>query len=230
MVTKTRVLALVAALVVAACGGDDEDARETTTTSPPTSTSDAASAGPEVAFEDALDDDSNGWGESTAAGERLAFEGGVYVAELAGERELVAFADAFTESLSDATLAVRVGEPGGGPGRSGVACRIVGTSWYSLAVGEDGTAFIERWDDGTPTVLATEEAVVEPGPHELRSTCGEGSAAGSVALSLSIDGSEVLATEDASPIGPGMVGLFLHSASPEVFTTSFDDFQVETPT
>ena len=172
-------------------------------------------------FNDSFDDDRNRWGvlDDPAYGS-AAYEGGDYVweargsivhwiAEVLGEQY-----DQGELDMLNVTVRADVTVVAGG-GVVGVFCRETPDTdaewqWYEF-IAHDGFAAIRKSDsEGNVESIAETNKVSAPlgQPMTIEGTCLDGPGE-SAQLSLAVNGTPVLSTEDGDPLGNGVAGLQL---------------------
>jgi hypothetical protein len=222
-------LLLVGALGAAGCGGDDSSTDETrgdTTSSVVASTTASTTVAPAAAspagaalFEDAFDDDSNGWGlvDDPEFGS-AAFVDGDYVWEFRGSiahwlpAVLGEQYDRGELEMRDVVVRTEATILAGG-GVIGVFCRETPDTdaewqWYEFVV-RDGFAAIRRADsEGNLEMLAESHDVSLPigQPIMIEASCVD-DANGDAQLSMALNGTPVLEATDDDPLDNGVVGL-----------------------
>lgn len=217
---SSLVLSLAFALLLAACGGGDdvaEDSGGSETTAEEVTVSDRGDELDEV-FQDDLEDDENGWGETQNDEFSTSFtDDGYSVGLIGGSPRYYAYADAGPLAVADSSTTVEVQEIEGITNRDfGVTCRLSRTgplAYYTLTVNsETGAYSIARWSDDTPDVLeeGEDDAIegIEAGDTtEVTGTClGEGDGE-PVELGLTVDGREVATATDDEGLAAGITGL-----------------------
>jgi hypothetical protein len=198
-------------------------------------------------FSDSFDDDHNGWalppsefGTMTIAGGDFTWDDKKF--ELRPHILAATVADAFDQGrleMTDVRVTASV-TPERGAAVVGVFCREVPDTdadfqWYEFVV-RDGYAAIRIADmNGDLDPLAeTEEAALPLGTAAtIEATCVDG-ADGTAALSLSLDGAELLTATADDPLGNGGAGLQAYSASAdqadEPSMIAWHDFAVQPAT
>jgi hypothetical protein len=192
---KTTCIAAVLAAGVAIGCGDDRPAANA-------ASKQAVQPG-EVVFEDALDDNANGWLEVE---DFVYFEGGKYVwKEIPDGRGGVSGADRASENPAPDGLSISVdANVTRGAALRTVTCRELGTpeelqDWYELGI--DGRrALIRRMTaDGPPKVLKAVDAPVQNG-RSVRITGHCVPDGKKLVLALALDGREVTRATDNKPL------------------------------
>jgi hypothetical protein len=252
-VSGLAVAALALALGgLAGCSDDstDEPSADTAGVDTLPSTADSSPSesvsGDEVlsSFSDSFDDDHNGWALPPSDSGTTTVEGGDFVwdskkyeqrphviAETVGE----AF-DRGRLDMTDVRVTASV-TPQRGVAAIGVYCREAPDtdsdfSWYEFVV-RDGYAAIRLADSaGDLDPLAeTEDAALPLGAATtIEATCVDG-ADGTAALSMSLDGAELLTAEVSDPLGNGGAGLQAYDAAEDQaddpMLIAWHDFSVE---
>jgi hypothetical protein len=194
--------------------------------STPDTSSSAAAADVLSSFSDSFDDDHNGWalppselGTTTIAGGDFVWDDAAFELRPHVLASIVAEAfDAGRLEMTDVQVTASVTAERGAPA-VGVFCREVPDTdadfqWYEFVV-RDGYAAIRVADsNGDLEPLAeTEDAALPIGTAAtIEASCVDGTD-GSAALSLSLDGAELLTAEASDPLGNGGAGLQAYGAS-----------------
>ena len=209
---------LVVLFVLAGCGGGD-DGSSTDDTEAPEATLTSAGEDLDELFQDAFEDDENGWGEGEGEGSISQFtDGGFEVAVLDDNAEYWGYAEDGPLDVEDSSTTVEVAEGAGEADRwFGTTCRLSRTgplAYYALLVnGATGGWTILRWAQAAedPEILGegVDDAVEGAGqddPVAVTGTC-LGGAGGEVKLAVAVDGTEVGAATDEEGLGAGISGL-----------------------
>ncbi len=241
------------ALLASGCGGDQSDANADpagvdtapVATTPEASESGSSSPEPDqvTSLSDTFDDDANGWalppgpqGSTTVAGGDFVWESKqpmLHPHILAGS--LAEAFDAGRLEMTDVRVTATVTPKRGAPA-FGVFCREAPDSdadfqWYEFVV-RDGYAAIRLADSaGNLEPIKEGDAVVPIGREaELEATCVD-DADGSAALTLVLNGEELLRASVPEPLGNGVPGLQAYDASAEesdeMMLLAWHDFAVE---
>jgi len=223
---------LLGAVIVSGCGDDNDrsTSESPVTTTGATVTTNAPSTAPAsptttpsapaaLLFEDAFDDDRNGWGvvDHPDYGS-MSYEGGDYVWAFAGSvahwlpKVLGDQYDQGELDMADVVVHAEATVLKGG-GVIGVFCREqpdddADWEWYEF-VARDGFAAIRQADsEGNIDVLAETEHVTAPAgqPLSIEATCSDDNA-GHAQLSLSLNDAPLLTATGDDPLGHGPPGL-----------------------
>ncbi len=196
-------------------------------TAPPSSAAvSVAAAGALSSLSDSFDDDANGWALPPSDFGTMTIAGGDFVWDdkqfglrphVLASTVAAAF-EADRLEMNDVQVTASVTPKRGAPA-VGVFCREVPDTdaefqWYEFVV-RDGYAAIRVGDsNGNLEPLAeTEDVAMALGTAAtIEATCVDGQD-GSAALSLSLDGTEVLTADASDPLGNGAAGLQAYGAS-----------------
>jgi hypothetical protein len=227
-------------------GADDTAGVDTLPSAPATASPSESTSAPDVlsSFSDTFDDDHNGWalppsdfGTMTVAGGDLVWDDKQF--GLRPHLLPATVVDAFDQGrleMTDVQVSASV-TPERGAQAVGVFCREVPDTdadfqWYEFVV-RDGYAAIRVADsNGNLEPLAeTEDAAVAIGTAvTVEATCVDG-ADGTAALSLSLDGAELLTADVDDPLGNGGAGLQAYGAdedqADEPSMIAWHDFSVQ---
>jgi hypothetical protein len=237
---------------LAGCSDDstDEPSADTAGVDTLPSTADSSPSESETAADvlsslsDSFDDDRNGWALPPSEFGTMTIEGGDFTWDdkqfgLRPHILATPVAEAFDEgrlNMTDVRVTASVTPKRGAPA-VGVFCRETPDTdadfqWYEFVV-RDGYAAIRVGDsNGNLEPLAeTEDAAMAIGTAAtIEATCIDG-ADGTAALSMSLDGAELLTAEAGDPLGNGAAGLQAYGASEdqadEPSLIAWHDFAVE---